>query len=1311
MLGTAFFAGLRSSGSDMKYSADCFYDDNRLMDVRVVSTLGLSQADLDDLAKIDGVLLARGGYTKEVLLTTGEIVHVIRLIAMADGVNDPIVTEGRLPENADECFIDAEKLVKQGLRIGDRITFESGDGEELSESLTQKSFTIVGSGYLPYYIDLTRGTGSIGDGAIDAFIILDPAAFDMDVYTEIYLRVARAAEETCFEDSYDVLVDAVTDRIDALAEVAVIRRYDEVYGEASEKLEDAKKQVADGEQELADAESEIADGHEKIADAEQEIADKEQEIADGWQEIADGRKEIDSAQTEINNGWNQISQAEKELEAGRAELEDARQQYTKGKEAYEDGKTKFEDGKKQYEDGKKKYEDGLKQYEDGLKQYEDGKAQYDAGAAKYEESLAKYEDGLAQYEAGKARYESGKAQYEAGMAEYEAGRTALDEQTPAYEAGKEQYKAGLAQYEAGKAQYDAGLAEYESGKDQYDAGVQAYEEAVAQLEAAVAAGLITPEQEAYARAQLAAQAEVLSQTAVQLDAAKAELDQTKAVLDAAKAELDEAAAGLAQYEESKAALDAAKVQLDETETQLAEAETQLKETKAQLAAAKAELDAGKAQLDDTKDQLAAAKAILDDSKNELDAGKKELDNSAGQLTDAEKELSDSKKQLDNAKAQIEAGEEELADGAAQIAENRRKLTDGQSTLDASKAELADGEAKLTDGEAQLADGKAELEDKKKELADAEKEFNDALPDARRDIQEGKDKIADGEKQLSELEVPEWYVLDRSLMESIISYDMNADRMNNLSTIFPVIFFLVAALVSLTAMTRMVDEQRMHIGTLKALGYSNTLIAGRYLLYAMMATVGGSIVGIVFGEWFLPKLIINSYGVMYTGQLYCYTPPNWKQAIFGIGAAALCTGGATLAACINQLRAQPASLMRPEAPAAGQRVFLERITPLWKHLNFTRKSTIRNLIRYKKRLIMTVIGVGGCMGLLLVGFGINDSITEIAKQQYINIFRQDAVITFESSAKPEERTALQQLVENEPGMIGCEQVSMVSVDLTFGDNIRSASLYIPRNTSQISEYLSLRDRISKKEYIYPEEGAVICEKTAKMLGLSVGDSVTIVREGERSVSVPVTAISENYILHYLFISPETYQKLYGREPEYNSMYLRYDDQIRENETSFGSQMMEQDACAGISFTTDLEQEIDDMLSILGNIVIVLIFAAGLLAFVVLYNLNSINIMERRRELATLKVLGFFDQEVAAYVYRENVILTVLGAALGILIGIILHRFVIVTVEVDLMMFGRTIRPVSYLYSVLLTFGFAVIVNLVMYYSLKKVDMIESLKSVE
>ena len=1283
MLGTAFFAGLRSTGGDMKYSADCFYDDNRLMDVRVVSTLGLSQEDIDDLGQIDGVMLARGGKTKEVLLQTGDSTLVIRLIGLAEDVNAPVIAEGRLPQREDECFIDQEELVRQGLKIGDVIHFDSGDKNELSEDLKRDTFKIVGSGYLPYYIDLTRGSGSIGDGTIDAFILLDPEVFDTDVYTEAYLRVESASGEMTFAETYDALVEEVTDRVDALAETAVIRRYDSVYQEAQEKLEDAKKEVADGEQELADAEKEIADGHEAIAVGEKELADAEKEIEDGRREIADGRQEIENAQAEIDDGWSQIADAEKELAAGSIQLEDAKKQYAEGTASYAAGKADYEDGKSQYEAGKKAYEDGLSQYESGLAEYEASKAKYDAGVAEYEAGLKEYEAGLAQYEAGKA--------------EYEAGQAALDAQTEAYKAGKAEYEAGLAQYEAGKAEYDAGEAEYEAGLAQYGEGLQAYEEALAQLEAAVAAGLISPEEEAIARAQLAVQKQVLDQTKAGLDAARTQLDQTKAALDAAKAKLDEAAAGIDQYEESKAALDAA--------------QAQLKETEAQLAAAKTELDAAKTTLDETGKQLASAKEVLDASGKELDAGKAELDASAQQLADAEKELQEGQSQLDAAKKEIDSGEAELADGQRQIEENKKKLTDGQNTLNASKTELKEAEAKLEDGEAELAVGKAELADKKKELEDAEKEYQEALPDAQKDIAEAKEKIADGEAELQKLEVPEWYVLDRSMMESIIGYEDNADRMNNLGTVFPVIFFLVAALVSLTAMTRMVDEQRMQIGTLKALGYSGRLIAGRYLLYAMLATVGGSVIGIAFGEWFLPKLIINSYGVMYTGQLYCYTPINWKEAALGLAAACLCTGGATLAACLKQLHSNPASLMRPEAPPAGQRVFMERITPLWKRLSFTRKSTIRNLVRYKKRLIMTVIGVGGCMGLLLVGFGIHDSINEIAKQQYINIFKQDAVITYESSADRRERDALQELAEGYSGIRGSEQVSMISVDLTYGGNIRNAYLYIPQDTAQIGDYLSLRSRTSGESYSYPEEGAVICEKTAKMLGLNVGDTVTITREGEKSVSIPVTAISENYVLHYLFISPQTYQELYGKEPEYNSLYLLYEEEADLNESAFGKQMMEQDACAGISFTTDLEADIDDMLGILGNIVIVLIFAAGLLAFVVLYNLNSINITERRRELATLKVLGFFDQDVAAYVYRENVILTILGAALGVVIGAVLHRFVIVTVEVDLMMFGRNISLHSYIYSILLTFGFAVIVNLAMYFSLKKIDMIESLKSVE
>ena len=1311
MLGTAFFAGLRSTGGDMKYSADCFYDDNRMMDIRVVSTLGLSQEDIDDLSRIDGVLQAAGGKTREALLQTGESTLVIRLIAAAQDINDPILAEGRLPQNAGECMIDSQELMSGGLKIGDQIHFESGDEEALSETLTRDTFTIVGSGYLPYYTDLTRGNGSIGDGTIDAFVLLHPDAFDMDIYTEACLRVARAADQLTFDEYYDELVDAVADRIDGLAEVAVVRRYDQVYQEAADAIADAKKEVADGEKELADAAEEIADGHTAIADAEKEIREKEQEIADGWQEVNDGKKELADAQAEIDDGRAQLEDGKKTVADNKTKLAEAKQQYQDGLSQYEAGKKAYEDGKSQYKDGLTQYNEGKSQYDAGLAAYQEGKSKYESGLTQYNEGKSQYEAGLAAYKEGKAQYEAGLAKYNEGKSQYDAGRAALDAQTEAYEAGKAAYEEGLAQYEAQKAQYDASLAQWESQYAAFETGKAQYEEALAQLEAAIAAGAISEEEAAAARAQLEIQAAALAQAENELSQAKTQLDTWKAGLDAGKAQLDAAAAGLAEYETQKAALDAAEKELARNKAELDAAEQTLAQTKAQLDAAGLEIAASEKELAAAKEELDAAKAQLDTSKEELDAGKAELDASKTQIEAAGAQLADSKSQLQTAKEQITSGQAAISQAEKEIAANEEKLSEGQKVVDDSYTQLADAQTQLEDGQARLDDGKKELADKKKELEDAEKEYNEALPDAQKDIAEAREKIADGEKELRDLEVPEWYVLDRSMMESIIGYEDNAGRMDNLSTIFPVIFFLVAALVSLTAMTRMVDEQRMQIGTLKALGYSNRLIAGRYLLYAMLATVGGSLVGIAFGEWFLPRLIIQSYGVMYTGQLYCYTPVNWRQAAEGIAAAAFCTGGATLAACMNQLRSNPATLMRPEAPAAGQRVFLERITPLWKRLSFTRKSTIRNLTRYKKRLIMTIIGVGGCMGLLLVGFGIHDSINEIAKQQYINIFKQDATITFSSSASSEERNDLQSLVDSYEGVTGSEQVSMVSVDLTFDGNIRNAYLYIPQDTGSIGDYLVLRNRSTGQLYDFPEEGAIISEKTAKMLDLTVGDTVTITREGEKNVSVPVTAISENYILHYLFLSPQTYKDLYGKTPDYNSLYLQYDQERLGKETAFGNEMMKQDACAGISFTTDLEANIDDMLGILGNIVIVLIVAAGLLAFVVLYNLNSINIMERRRELATLKVLGFFDTEVAAYVYRENVILTVLGAVLGLVIGAVLHRFVIVTVEVDLMMFGRFISLPSYIYSILITFGFAVVVNLAMYYSLKKVDMIESLKSVE
>ena len=1224
MLGTAFFAGLRSTGFDMKYSADHFYDDNLLMDVRVVSTLGLTKEDLRDLSKIEGVSMAVGGRTGEVLLHTEDSTLSIRTIALTPGINDPVVTEGRLPENIHECLADAGNFIQEGYRIGDTIRFDSGDDSSLDETMKEDTFTIVGMGCLPYYTDLTRGSGSTGDGSIDGFVLLDPEVFDLDVYTEAYLRVEDADKELTFSDAYDALVEAVTDRIDALAGVAVIRRYDEVYKEGSDAIAEAREKVSDGEKELADAEKELADGRKAISDAEEEIRDKEQEIADGWQEVKDGRKELEDGQREIDSGRSRLRDAEKTLAEKAGELEDARKKTGEGQKAYEEGVQAYARSRETYEEGLAQYEEGKARYEEGLAQYEEGKAQYEEGLARYEEGKARYEEGLAQYEAGLARYEESKSAYEASLAEWQAGKDALSD-------------------------------------------------ALSQAEGALAA--LDPEEEDY---------------------------------EIKKAALEETIAGLRSQE---AELDAGKQALDRAGEELAAGEAVLAGTKTQLDASAAELLAADEELTANRELLDATGLTLEESRQELEAVKAQLDGAKTQLSEGSAQLEESRAQLEGARKQIAEGQAALEDGRREIRENKKKLEEGQKEIDNAWPDIYEAEDKLRDGQKKLAEGKEELADKKKELEDAQAEYDEAYPDAIEKIEDAKKEIEDGEKELADLEVPEWYILDRKLTESLVGYDQNADRMTSLGHVFPVIFFLVAALVSLTAMTRMVDEQRIQIGTLKALGYSDFTIAGRYLFYALTATIGGAVLGIAFGEWFLPQLIIQSYGIMYTGQLYHESPVNWDQALLGLGAAVLCTGGATLASCLGQLRSRPAQLMRPEAPKSGQRIFLEKIPFIWKRLNFTQKATLRNLTRYKKRFIMTIIGVGGCMGLLLVGFGLHDSINEVAKNQYIHIFTQEAALSVDKNTGPEEWEDLIRSVDAYPGVTESERICLLSVDLMHEGHIRTASLYIPEEPAGTEDFLLLRDRISHAAYAFPEEGAVISEKTASMLDLSVGDMVTISRDGEKNVQIRVTAIAENYVLHYLFLSPAAYQALYGKAPDYNSLYINYGTKSAQEESEFGAFLMDLEGCSGVRFTTDLEKTIDDMLGILGNIVLVLIVSAGLLAFVVLYNLNSINIMERRRELATLKVLGFFDGEVAAYVYRENVLLTLFGVLLGLVFGTILHRFTIVTVEVDLMMFGRNILPISYFYSTLITFGFALAVNGAMYFSLKKVDMIESLKSVE
>ena len=498
--------------------------------------------------------------------------------------------------------------------------------------------------------------------------------------------------------------------------------------------------------------------------------------------------------------------------------------------------------------------------------------------------------------------------------------------------------------------------------------------------------------------------------------------------------------------------------------------------------------------------------------------------------------------------------------------------------------------------------------------------------------------------------------------------------------------------------------------MKALGYGNASIVGKYLWYAILATLTGGVFGILIGEKIIPYIIITAYKILYRHMQDIVIPYNLYYAVTACAAALACTVIATLFSCMKELREQAAELMRPPTPKQGKRVFLERVPFIWKNLNFTWKSTVRNLVRYKKRFFMTVFGIGGCMGMMLFGFGLKDSISAIVPLQYEQIQLYDGDVILKEDVTEEERNDVQKELDADKKVSVTAENLLKNIEVSSGESSQEVYLDVPKDVEAFKKFVVIRDRKTKEIYSLEDKGAILTEKAAKLLEVNVGDKLTIdTDDGEKTVLI--SAICENYMGHYLYMTSEVYEKTFGEAPDYNSIYYRTQDRTTEEAKDVGENVMKCDGTLSISYTTSLKKQVDHMLESLDIVIIVLIISAGMLAFVVLYNLNNINITERKRELATLKVLGFYDKEVSSYVYRENILLTLIGALAGLVIGKILHRFIVETVEIDSVMFGRNIDPPSFLYAFLLTVAFSLFVNGVMYFKLKKINMVESLKSVE
>ncbi|MBB6716726.1 FtsX-like permease family protein [Clostridium gasigenes] len=573
-----------------------------------------------------------------------------------------------------------------------------------------------------------------------------------------------------------------------------------------------------------------------------------------------------------------------------------------------------------------------------------------------------------------------------------------------------------------------------------------------------------------------------------------------------------------------------------------------------------------------------------------------------------------------------------------------------------------------------------------------------------------DFILPSKNSLEDIGESKWYVLDRNSNYSFVDYDGSADRVSAIAQVFPLFFFLVAALVCLTTMTRMVDEQRINIGTLKALGYSKLAIASKYILYAAFASIGGSIAGIAIGFTVFPIVIVDAYSMLYT------LPPvilkfDVLYASIATLSAVLITTLAAFLACNKELIEMPSLLMRPKAPKEGKRILLERIPFIWNRFNFSKKVTARNIFRYKKRFFMTVIGIAGCTALLLAGFGIKDSIEAIVEKQFGEVYKYNMTIGFDSNTDMQNQEEIIKEVSKNREITDYTSIKTKNVDVSSDEATEAVTIIVPKYKNKFNNFIDLKSRKNKEEVEIQEDGIILTEKAAKQLKVRIGDTIYIDKEENEKVPVKIRGISEQYVMNYVYMTDNLYEKIFKEEIKFNKMFAILADKSKESEDKLSKDILKESKVTSVSFNSLSENSFKETISSLNYVVLIMIISAGALAFVVLYNLTNVNISERIREIATIKVLGFYDNEVSAYVYRENFVLTFIGTLTGLGLGVLLHKFIMITAEPDNMMFGRNIDFMSFLYASILTLAFASIVNFVMYFKLKKTPMVESLKSVD
>lgn len=1127
-LGSSIFVGLLSTKSDMVATGEQYMSEQNMFDLRLISTYGWTQADVEAVAQMAGVSAAEGMIGMDVIVKRSDSKEdaVYKVHSIPSDVNKVYLMGGRMPQRPNECLVDG-KFAGDWV-LGTKYTITDDNSQGTLDGLHHRVFTVVGYISTPLYMDMTRGSTSIGNGTVASFLYLPEEAFNLDYYTEI--AVTLEGEHPVYSEAFTNAMEDMADALKPQIQVLADQRFAALKSDAQDEYNKGYAEYEDG-----------------VAEYEKGKQEALAELADALQQLEDAQKEINSNKVTLVSGLTQLHDAQALLDEKSAELVAGKQELADAKaEAYAALAAAYAELMENY----KTVSENLRQVNDGLAQMDDGLAQLDSGISMLEEGLPQLADGLEQLE----------------------------------------LVISLKQVQ-----------------------VNALNRLLK-----IAQNSLIPD------------AELIASLQDEVNAAQAELD-------AYNAQKDELLAMQTEYT----------AQLEE-----------LKQQRQALVAQRADLAA-------TQKMLSDAMAALEDGILEINSKQVQVDN-----------------QFAAAEAELESGEIQLATAQMELDAKRKEAEEGVRLLEEAQAELDAGFAEYEKG-------KAEAE---REFAKAEKELADAHA-----------QLVDARETIDSMAAAEVFVLDRNTNAGYLAVDSNSDIVAGVSRVFPAFFLLVAALVCITTMTRMVEEERTQIGTFKALGYSNRAIISKYIFYAGSAAIVGCGLGTLIGSMIFPAILWYVYGLL----LHIPTPVvlqiNWPLCLAVVTAYSIVMLLVTWYCCRRTLREVPAELIRPKAPTSGKKIFLEYL-PFWKHVSFLNKVMLRNVFRYHQRMLMMLIGIGGCTALLLTGFGLRDSIVNTVPDQFGNVTVYDLQVYFGSGQTAEKQDAFLEQIYEEGGEAYFFYQS--TVDMDHGNASKSINMIMA--DSGIAEYIHFTQDGETLSYPGVNE-ALISVGAAEQMGIRIGDTVTLRNSEMQTMDVTITGIYHNNVENYVVVAPETVAGQWGAAPLPQMAVVNvasYADPYQS-----GAMVAGMADVMNVMIVEELAEQVSSILEALDTIVVVIVICAGALAVIVLYNLTNINITERIREIATIKVLGFRSGESAAYVFKENLLLSAMGTVVGLGMGYGLLSFVISQIKVDMIWLTPQITVLSSLICVALTMVFAVLVDFLLYFKLEKINMAEALKSVE